>query len=41
MNEYVQTFMLTHNFEMNVDVTTMNPDNMSYEVTFLLFLAND
>ena len=33
--------MLTHNFEMNVDVTTMNPDNMSYEVNVQLFLAID
>lgn len=35
MNEYVQTFMISHNFEMNVDVTNMNPDHMSYEVHFM------
>ena len=43
MNEYVQSFIISHNFEFDstTEVTEANPDNMSYEVRFGKFLATD
>ena len=30
MNEYVQEYILSHNYVLNVNPNDMNPDNMSY-----------
>lgn len=31
--------MISHNVEMDIDVTTMNPDSMSYEVLNMKYVA--
>lgn len=38
MNEFIQAFMMSHNYEMNVDPSDINPDRMSYEVQSFYYL---